>query len=686
MKHLNRLSSCTVLLYFSLFPAFSQQTPETIIDSTKILETVVVKGFDKGEELSKQSAAISYMDAKEFEQFSTHNPVMAWNTLPGFNLEQRAVSSYRVSIRGSSIRSPFGVRNVKVYWNGLPFTEANGTTALNLLSTAQMQQIEVIRGPSGSLYGAGIGGVMRLGNFPNVQKNLLSIQLNAGSYNRFGSRVNTYLEKGKVATFASVDRQQADGFRDHNALNRQVYQSSTRLQLNDRNKITGHLLFTDLYYEIPGGLNENQLTEDPRQARPGSADQQASILQKTTLAGLNYTSYLSDNFSQSTWLNMTYTDFQNPFILDYKKDYNTEFAVRNEWQWDKQYNSNWESSFVFGFESQYGNNLAKNFGNVDGESDTLRFADDLEIARLTLFAQGIVEFADWRLLAGLSHNQLQYTVDRYASAIGPTFDFTTSFEAEWLPRIALQYQWNDNIMNYFAISEGFSSPTLDEIRTNEGSINESLQAERGRNIELGTKINTQKLSAELILFHTALRETITTYTNPDGVVLFRNAGATDQKGIEASLRYNLMQNTNRFFSNAFVAATYQFYNFEFKDYQQEETDLSGNQLTGVPQHTLNLTGGISILPQLHLNFQHRYVSETPLTDENDVYASSYNLLNGKIRFEPTGQNSRWSFALSVENIFDNTYSLGNDLNAYGGRYFQPAPGRNYHASIGFQLP
>ena len=111
------------------------------IKNDSILKVVTVTGFSQGEQINKQSAPIAYLSPKELNKFSPNDPVMAWNTFPGVNLEQRALSSYRVSIRGSSIRSPFGVRDVKVYWNGLPFTEANGSTALNLLSNTQMQEL-----------------------------------------------------------------------------------------------------------------------------------------------------------------------------------------------------------------------------------------------------------------------------------------------------------------------------------------------------------------------------------------------------------------------------------------------------------------------------------------------------------------------------------------------------------------
>ena len=52
--------------------------------------------------------------------------------------------------------------NVKVYWNNIPYTDPTGNTPLNLLDLNNMDRIETIKGPSGSIYGAGIGGVLNI--------------------------------------------------------------------------------------------------------------------------------------------------------------------------------------------------------------------------------------------------------------------------------------------------------------------------------------------------------------------------------------------------------------------------------------------------------------------------------------------------------------------------------------------
>jgi iron complex outermembrane receptor protein len=653
------------------------------IKNDSILKVVTVTGFSKGEQINKQSAPIAYLSPKELNNFSPHNPVMAWNTLPGVNLEQRAVSSYRVSIRGSSIRSPFGVRDVKVYWNGLPFTEANGSTALNLLSNTQMQELEVVKGPAGSLFGAGLGGVMQINNFPKQQETPLEVQVSGGSFNQLNAGIKGQIESGKWTTFYALDHQQNDGYRDHNALDRQNYQLSSRYQISDNHQLDFHVLYNDLFYEIPGGLNADQFAEDPTQARAGSAPQNSSIDQKTIFYGLGYTSYFGKNLSQSTHIAGTYTQFENPFILDYKVDQNREVALRHQWTYDLSFDDfdwRWDA----GLEWQYANNSANNYGNVDGKKDSIRFADDLNIDRKLFFLQTQLGYAKWELTLGLSSNLLQYDVNRKVNAFAEPFEFSRNFDNELIPRIALKHQWSATNMTFASLSEGFSSPTLDEIRTNEGSINRNLQAERGRTYELGHKYYGKRLQLDATFFYSALRETITTYTNIDGVVLFRNAGATNQLGTEWGLNTNWYDSPDGIIQQVNSRTSYNYYEFTFDNYQQEEEDYSGNLLTGVPQHTFNQTLNLTVAKRLNANLHYRFVSETPLTDDNSLFADPYHLVNINLDYAlPTKQTI--NFFGGIENIFNTTYSLGNDLNAFGGRFYQPAPRRNFYLGAKWRL-
>ena len=140
-----------LLLLFCL-PVLAQK------DSTKVLEEVKVYVFEK--KRSTLNTPDAFVRAADLQQFSSTQFVSTLNSMAGIRMEERSPGSYRIAIRGSSLRAPFGVRNTKVYWNQIPFTDAGNNTYISLLEPALFSSLTVTKGPSAGIYGAGTGGVL----------------------------------------------------------------------------------------------------------------------------------------------------------------------------------------------------------------------------------------------------------------------------------------------------------------------------------------------------------------------------------------------------------------------------------------------------------------------------------------------------------------------------------------------
>src|SRR5699024_9042152 len=115
------------------------------------------------------------------------------NTVPGVRMEERSPGSYRFTLRGSTIRSPFGVRNLKVYWGDIPLTDAGGNTYLNLIDPSFLESIEILKGPDASVYGPNSAGVIRLVPRESSFKqegNHVDLQLSGGSFGRFDQQAH----------------------------------------------------------------------------------------------------------------------------------------------------------------------------------------------------------------------------------------------------------------------------------------------------------------------------------------------------------------------------------------------------------------------------------------------------------------------------------------------------------------
>ncbi|PIQ21396.1 MAG: TonB-dependent receptor, partial [Cytophagales bacterium CG18_big_fil_WC_8_21_14_2_50_42_9] len=122
--------------------------------------------------------------------------------------------------------------------------------------------------------------------------------------------------------------------------------------------------------------------------------------------------------------------------------------------------------------------------------------------------------------------------------------------------------------------------------------------------------------------------------------------------------------------------------FRFRDYNNAENNFSGNQLTGVPQHVA-VSGLVLQFPRaLQLSTQYTFTDRVPLNDANTAFAKQYHLLQAKIRWI-NSLNDKFQLELftGADNILNQRYSLGNDINAFGSRFYNAAPLRNYYGGL-----
>src|SRR5687768_13055408 len=168
------------LLIVPMFEAIGQTGSST--DTIETLQTVVIKAYESNRRLIDIPAPVSRVSNAQLTRFNNTTILPAMNTIAGVRMEERSPGSYRLNIRGSSLRSPFGIRNVKVYWNEIPFTDPGGNTYVNQLGFQNIHSIEIIKGPAGSLYGAGTGGAVLLRSVSENWRPGVSLGYSGGSF------------------------------------------------------------------------------------------------------------------------------------------------------------------------------------------------------------------------------------------------------------------------------------------------------------------------------------------------------------------------------------------------------------------------------------------------------------------------------------------------------------------------
>ena len=654
-----------------------------------VLQEVVVRAYEQNRKLQDVGAAIGLTGPQQLNRFSNTNILPAVNITPGVRMEQRSPASYRLNIRGSSIRSPFGVRDVKIYFNEIPLTDPGGNTYLNELSFYNFQNIEIIKGPAGSLYGAGIGGAMLIRSLPAKWQPGATVDVLGGSFklNAINATVN-FGDAGHQNSFG-YSHQAADGYRQQTNMRRDIASFETLIGASDKQTIHAYGFYSDLYYQTPGALTLSEYNEDPKQARPpagtspGAVQVNAAVYQKTFLVGVSNDYRFGKGWQNTTSVYGAYTDFKNPGIRVYEIRKEPHFGGRTVFQYNHTYGST-DFQLNVGAEAQKGFFTTADYKNKNGQSDSLLTNDDVNNWQYMIFAQADLKFRHgWIFTAGASFNKSSVEFTRLS--VLPPVAQNTSFDNNIAPRISLLKKLNNQISVYASAAKGFSPPTVSELLKSSGILGINLQPAEGIDYEGGVKGNffREKLYVEVNAFFFHLTNTIVQRIDTNNVIYSVNAGSTKQNGIETYIAYQIMGRPHEWINQLKIFASYAYDDFHYQDFKQTTNDFSGKVMPGIPANVL--LAGLDFVAEIgvYANLTYTYTDRIALNDANTAWAGSYNLLDARIGWQARFPSSHLKLNIfgGGDNLFNIKYSLGNDINAAAGRYYNAAPTVNYYAGI-----
>src|SRR5258705_529775 len=115
---------------------------------------------------------------------------------------------------------------------------------------------EIIKGPGGSLYGAGTGGVMLINSQPINWKRGFDISISGGSYGQLNGNLQLKIGSEKWQNVLSYSHQNSDGYRHHTRMHREVLHWQTKFAAGKKDELKFNVLYGDLYYQTPGALTK----------------------------------------------------------------------------------------------------------------------------------------------------------------------------------------------------------------------------------------------------------------------------------------------------------------------------------------------------------------------------------------------------------------------------------------------
>ena len=604
--------------------------------------------------------------------------------IPGLYMQNRynMAQDLRISLRGFGARSAFGIRGIKVIVDGIPETLPDGQAGVDSIDLGSAQRIQVLRGPASSLYGNASGGVIvidsELGQEPSVvEANLAGGELGYQKY-----QLKAGGQKGSFNYLVNVASQELDGYRDHSASKGTLLNGRFGLELNEHDSLTVALNSTDQpSAQDPGGISAAQVALDRKSARANNLLYDAGEKLDQQRAGIVYK---RDRASGSLTLRNYYVwrDFKNklPFESGGSVDLQRYFyGLGAQYAFGDVLAEPME--LMFGFDIDRQDDDRKRFDNIQGVIGPLVFAQQEKVDSDGLFAQGQYRFNErWELSAGTRYDEIRFDVsDRYL--VDGDDSGKVDFD-QFSFSLGLSLDVGNGLL-FGAISSSFETPTTTELANPDGSggFNQSLRPQTAVNYEVGFKSGSRQFYYELSVFHIDLEDELIPFELPasPGRNFYANAGKSTRTGIETAVSW-----TN---SSGFgIDASLTWSDFVFDDFVDNNgNDFSGSHLPGVPEYFAYLGLNYKSNNGFTIRLETNYSGSLFANNSNTVKVPDFVVSGLRASYEIETENWLLRPYVGINNMFNEHYNSNIRINAFGARYFEPAPGRNAYAGIVIQF-
>ena len=640
--------------------------------------------------------AVSTLDAEALRRARTGAFLEeALGRLPGLQIQNRynfAVGE-RLAVRGFGPRAQFGVRGIRILVDGIPATLPDGQSTLDHLDLSTLGRAELLRGPASALYGNAAGGVLLFRTEPPRPGPLRpGARVVVGSDGLVNSTVSVEGRPGSVGLRAAVSRLDWDGFRT-DPVNDGLYGGADRWQLNAQATAPladGLLRITlnglDLEAENPGSLARDALEESKEAFRFNVLQGTRKAVEQLQL-GAHWEGPLGSGglrAEAATW--GIVRDLLNPIppsVVQVDRRAGGARALLHGGAEDAGAGPTWTA----GAELEVMRDDRKNFENDGGRAGGLTL-DQRETVRGTgLFARGAVPLGDvLRLSGALRYDRFRFEADdRFA---GPAFGGDPDDSGErvmegWSPTVGLTAAVDPAVTLWANVTTSLETPTTTELVNRPdgaGGFNPALEPRRTTGFEVGARGRVGAiLSWEVAAFRADIEDELVPFEVPDapGRSFFRNAGSSRHDGVETTLRADLGAG----FRSRLV---WSWTDARFEEYAVDGEDFSDHRVPGLAPH--RVTG---VLGQdggwWSWDAEVEWVDEVPVDDANTEFADAYALMD--VRAAVTGLTlASWHvepFA-GVTNLFDESYVSSVAVNAFGGRYYEPGPGRSVYTGVTFR--
>lgn len=612
--------------------------------------------------------------------------------LPGVHTARSyGLFSFRSTVSMRGVSSKEQARTL-VLLNGVPVNKADGGSVnWNLISTGEIERIEVIKGPGSALYGGNaMGGIINVVTKKPTEKIEGSVAVHYGTYNtkgvnaKFAGKLNNGFYWAANGLFRNSDGYITQSFADQQS---NPYITESTFEEKVLHFKTGYDGGEKFSAELDFTLFDDVRTTGEQVFQPLGNTREYDTYQIRSI--------FSGDVSGIKWNVSTF--FQREY---YKR---VSEWMRDDYTWYD----------VLSLRSDYGVLTSANYrlgihtftGGVDVRLGQVDASDVYYTSTDQVDNRGKMDFYGFYLQDEISllENKLRFTA-------GVRYDFARFYHGEFViknpssetifmdqyqfsgqpsvswgafsPRLSAQFRPNDNSRVYASYSRGFRPSVLDDlcrsgrVRGGFKVANPNLTPEYLNNFEVGgdfKPVNWFRISGSAyysigtdFLYYVSTGETIDMGFGPRPIMIRKNISEVNIQGLELDFTASPLRYLSFFGTYAFASSKITGY----KPIDPDDFDLTDKYLTDVPMHSFS-SGAFLKSRIVDAGLTLRYVGSMYINDQNtfDDWVMSdqlpaYSTIDLKISRE---FYRHVSISLSIQNILDKKVYESN-LSVGPGRF------------------
>lgn len=649
--------------------------------SYKVMEDVTVTATRVDKSLYEVPAAVAIVDQNDIgsgkQKIGLDESLVK---MPGLFMQNRYnfAQSLKISIRGFGARANFGTRGIKLYQDGIPLTTVDGQGGIEDVDLNSINRIEVMRGPASSLYGSSSGGVMQFfTGDEGVVEPYVEGNFSMGQYQTDLGNIKTGGQIDKLNYFLNLSHLDVTGYRNHSRTRNTKFNSKFKYEIDSTSDLTAILTAYDApQADDPGGINQAAVDSNPRQAYVNNVTRNATEDIDQQKLGFVYHKQIGTNQELELRNYYIHRDFQGllPIVASGFVEFD-RFQLGGGAQYSITSNVLGHNNHtIIGVEVDSQEDDRQRYANNSGVQGAQALNQLEKGDSIGVYLRNELALTDsLELSLGLRYDKVDLGVDdRFLADGNQTSDL--NFE-ELSPMGGLLWKASAMANVYTNISSVFETPTFTELSGVAAGGFANVSAQKALNFELGVKgIINPRVNYNLAVFHIDVQDEIINTANIGGRTFFNNADTT-RDGVEASMSFIPYTGFN-------MVMSYTYNDFTFDNFPASVcTTCAGNELPGLPKHNFYTELSYTHPSGFFSSIDFQYISNMYVDNANTASNRPYGVSNLRMGYIKTMDDMEIKPYFGINNLFDEKYVGNVRINAFGGRYFEPAPEFNIYAGL-----